>query len=56
DAARGFKVRSSVKLMCSGCQSVKRKGTVFILCSLNPKHKQVRPSSRRVPPSPALLV
>ncbi|GAA5820885.1 hypothetical protein JCM3770_004853 [Rhodotorula araucariae] len=37
---RGMKVRSSVKLYCSGCQSVRRKGVVFILCSLNPKHKQ----------------
>jgi len=43
---RGMKVRSSVKKMCEGCKSVKRKGgkkgpgSVYIICSLNPKHKQ----------------
>ncbi|GAA6030372.1 hypothetical protein NBRC10512_002717 [Rhodotorula toruloides] len=37
---RGMKVRSSVKKLCSGCKSVRRQGVLFILCDLNPKHKQ----------------
>jgi len=44
---RGMKVRSSVKKLCEGCKSVRRKrrgkhgkGYVYIICSLNPKHKQ----------------
>ncbi|KAH8594694.1 ribosomal protein L36-domain-containing protein [Bisporella sp. PMI_857] len=43
---RGMKVRSSVKKLCEGCKSVRRKGgkkgpsSVYIICSLNPKHKQ----------------
>jgi large subunit ribosomal protein L36 len=39
---RGMKVRSSVKKLCDGCKSVKRKGGkyVYIICSKNPKHKQ----------------
>ncbi|KAJ8595897.1 hypothetical protein M405DRAFT_267682 [Rhizopogon salebrosus TDB-379] len=40
-SARGMKVRSSVKVMCDGCSVVKRKGRVYIVCSKNPKHKQV---------------
>lgn len=40
--ARGMKVRASVKRMCDGCSVVKRKGRVYIICSKNPKHKQVR--------------
>ncbi|KAI0348091.1 hypothetical protein BDW22DRAFT_54144 [Trametopsis cervina] len=43
--ARGMKVRASVKRMCDGCSVVKRKGRVYIICSKNPKHKQVRPRS-----------
>ncbi|KAF4605193.1 hypothetical protein EYR40_003976 [Pleurotus pulmonarius] len=39
---RGMKVRSSVKVMCEGCHVVKRKGRVYVVCSKNPKHKQVR--------------
>ncbi|KAG1749968.1 ribosomal protein L36-domain-containing protein [Suillus paluster] len=38
---RGMKVRSSVKVMCDGCSVVKRKGRVYVVCSKNPKHKQV---------------
>ncbi|KIY64815.1 hypothetical protein CYLTODRAFT_456859 [Cylindrobasidium torrendii FP15055 ss-10] len=38
--ARGMKVRSSVKLMCDGCNMVKRKGRMYVICSKNPKHKQ----------------
>ncbi|KAH7048385.1 ribosomal protein L36-domain-containing protein [Macrophomina phaseolina] len=39
---RGMKVRSSVKKLCDGCKSVRRKGKryVYIICSKNPKHKQ----------------
>ncbi|KAF2840483.1 hypothetical protein M501DRAFT_931906, partial [Patellaria atrata CBS 101060] len=35
-------VRSSVKKLCDGCKSVRRKGGryVYIICSKNPKHKQ----------------
>ncbi|RXK37672.1 ribosomal protein L36 [Tremella mesenterica] len=40
--ARGMKVRSSVKKFCDGCMVVKRKGRVYIVCSKNPKHKQVQ--------------
>ncbi|KII86463.1 hypothetical protein PLICRDRAFT_68451, partial [Plicaturopsis crispa FD-325 SS-3] len=38
---RGMKVRASVKVMCDGCNVVKRKGRVYVICSKNPKHKQV---------------
>jgi large subunit ribosomal protein L36 len=34
-----MKVRASVKLMCTDCQVVKRKGIVRIICKV-PKHKQ----------------
>jgi large subunit ribosomal protein L36 len=48
---RGMKVRSSVKKLCDGCKSVRRKGGkyVYIICSKNPKHKQryVSPPERR---------
>ncbi|KAF5313181.1 hypothetical protein D9619_003284 [Psilocybe cf. subviscida] len=37
---RGMKVRSSVKVMCDGCNVVRRKGRVYVVCSKNPKHKQ----------------
>ena len=39
---RGMKVRSSVKKLCDGCKSVRRKGGkyLYIICSKNPKHKQ----------------
>ncbi|KAF2141033.1 uncharacterized protein K452DRAFT_299094 [Aplosporella prunicola CBS 121167] len=37
---RGMKVRSSVKKLCDGCKSVRRKGYVYIICNKNPKHKQ----------------
>ncbi|KAF8078644.1 ribosomal protein L36-domain-containing protein [Lyophyllum atratum] len=39
--SRGMKVRSSVKVMCDGCSVVRRKGRVYVVCSKNPKHKQV---------------
>ena len=37
-----MKVRSSVKRMCSGCQIVRRKGKVRVICKADPKHKQVQ--------------
>ncbi|KAI0651897.1 ribosomal protein L36-domain-containing protein [Trametes meyenii] len=39
--SRGMKVRASVKTMCDGCSVVRRKGRIYIICSKNPKHKQV---------------
>ncbi|ORZ08748.1 ribosomal protein L36-domain-containing protein [Lobosporangium transversale] len=39
-ATRGMKVRASVKKICDGCSSVKRRGRVFIICRKNQKHKQ----------------
>ncbi|KAK3002508.1 hypothetical protein RJ639_021420 [Escallonia herrerae] len=35
-----MKVRSSVKKMCEFCKTVKRRGRVYVLCPVNPKHKQ----------------
>ncbi|GAA5932482.1 mitochondrial 54S ribosomal protein bL36m RTC6 [Sporobolomyces koalae] len=40
EAKRGMKVRSSIKKYCEGCSIVKRQGTLFVLCSRDPKHKQ----------------
>lgn len=39
---RGMKVRSAVRKFCESCSVVKRKGKVYVICSANPKHKQVR--------------
>lgn len=36
------KVRSSVKRMCNGCQVVRRKGKLRVICKSDPKHKQVQ--------------
>ncbi|PIP04761.1 50S ribosomal protein L36 [candidate division WWE3 bacterium CG09_land_8_20_14_0_10_39_24] len=35
-----MKVRASVKTMCKNCKTVRRKGTVYVICSANQKHKQ----------------
>jgi large subunit ribosomal protein L36 len=35
-----MKVRPSVKKMCPNCKVIKREGTIRVLCSSNPKHKQ----------------
>ncbi|KAJ7225534.1 ribosomal protein L36-domain-containing protein [Mycena pura] len=43
--ARGMKVRASIKTMCDGCSIVRRKGRLYVICSKNPKHKQVRIST-----------
>ncbi|MDX9911147.1 MAG: 50S ribosomal protein L36 [Phycisphaerales bacterium] len=37
-----MKVRSSVKRICAGCQVIRRKGKVRVICKTNPKHKQVQ--------------
>ncbi|KAF8328159.1 ribosomal protein L36-domain-containing protein, partial [Cantharellus anzutake] len=39
--ARGMKIRSSIKLFCDGCSVVRRKGKLYVICSKDPKHKQV---------------
>lgn len=44
---RGMKVRSSVKLFCDGCKTVRRKGYLYVICSKDPKHKQVSSSVTR---------
>ena len=41
--ARGYKVRMSLKLMCSGCRFVKRKAKLRVVCSKKPRHKQRQP-------------
>ena len=40
-AQRGMKVRSAIKVYCNGCNIIRRKETVFVICSKDPKHKQV---------------
>ena len=35
-----MKVRSAIKRMCEHCYVVKRRGTRFVYCRKNPKHKQ----------------
>ncbi len=36
----GMKVRASIKKICKDCQVVRRKGRLYIICKVNPKHKQ----------------
>lgn len=35
-----MKVRSSIKRICEGCKVVRRKNRLYVVCSLNPRHKQ----------------
>lgn len=35
-----MKVRSSVKKICDHCKIVRRSGVVYVICPVNPKHKQ----------------
>jgi large subunit ribosomal protein L36 len=35
-----MKVRASVRLMCGKCRFVRRKGRLYVICAVNPKHKQ----------------
>jgi large subunit ribosomal protein L36 len=37
-----MKVRPSVKPICDKCKVIKRKGKVRVICSKDPKHKQVQ--------------
>ncbi|HEY8741321.1 MAG TPA: 50S ribosomal protein L36 [Candidatus Dormibacteraeota bacterium] len=37
-----MKVRASVKKMCKDCKIVRRHGVVRVICSKDPKHKQVQ--------------
>ena len=39
---RTMKVRPSVKRMCDNCKVIRREGKVRVICSVNPKHKQVQ--------------
>lgn len=36
---RPMKVRASIKRVCENCKIVRRRGTVYVVCS-NPRHKQ----------------
>ncbi|MEK9943804.1 MAG: 50S ribosomal protein L36 [Gammaproteobacteria bacterium] len=35
-----MKVRASVKKICRNCKLVRRKGTLYVICKTEPKHKQ----------------
>uniref|UniRef100_A0A7C4LM99 Large ribosomal subunit protein bL36 n=1 Tax=Schlesneria paludicola TaxID=360056 RepID=A0A7C4LM99_9PLAN len=35
-----MKVRASVRRICEGCKMVRRKGRIYVICSINPRHKQ----------------
>ncbi len=35
-----MKVSASVKPRCEKCKVIRRRGTVLVICSANPKHKQ----------------
>jgi large subunit ribosomal protein L36 len=35
-----MKVGASIKCICNGCYSVKRRGVRYVFCSKNPRHKQ----------------
>ncbi|HEV1996864.1 MAG: 50S ribosomal protein L36 [Candidatus Dormibacteria bacterium] len=37
-----MKVRASVKKMCKDCKIIRRHGVVRVICSKDPKHKQVQ--------------
>lgn len=37
---RTYKVRSALKLLCSSCRFVKRKGRLRVVCLKKPRHKQ----------------
>ena len=36
-----MKVRASVKKLCRNCKIVKRDGVIRVICSAEPKHKQL---------------
>jgi large subunit ribosomal protein L36 len=35
-----MKVRASVKKICRNCKIIRRNGSVRVICSSDPKHKQ----------------
>jgi len=35
-----MKVQASVKRICENCKIVRRKGRVYVICKVNPRHKQ----------------
>lgn len=35
-----MKVRASIKKICKNCKIIKRKKTLYVICSTEPKHKQ----------------
>ena len=35
-----MKVKASVKKICRNCKIVRRKGVLYVICSVDPKHKQ----------------
>ena len=37
---RTYKVRTSLRLRCSNCRFVKRRGVLRVICKENPRHKQ----------------
>ena len=37
-----MKVMASVKRICRNCKIIKRKGVVRVICSSDPRHKQVQ--------------
>jgi large subunit ribosomal protein L36 len=37
-----MKVRPSVKRICEKCKVIRREGKVRVICTVNPKHKQVQ--------------
>lgn len=37
-----MKVRASVRKICDKCKIIKRQGKIRVICSANPRHKQVQ--------------
>ncbi|MFM9965639.1 MAG: 50S ribosomal protein L36 [Planctomycetaceae bacterium] len=35
-----MKVRSSIRRICEGCKIVRRRGRMYVVCRLDPRHKQ----------------
>jgi large subunit ribosomal protein L36 len=35
-----MQVRASIRKRCAGCKMVKRRGHLYIICKVKPKHKQ----------------
>ncbi|KAJ1759535.1 54S ribosomal protein L36, mitochondrial [Coemansia sp. RSA 1935] len=39
-AVRTVEAARGMKLMCDGCNFVRRRGRLFVVCKSDPKHKQ----------------